>query len=100
MMGIMLKPARMTFRYQAFTRMLVTKAEGKFARWMASRRHRIRNRQGGAQGEDGHAELEQLLAAEAHPGSWARRLPGDVDRRGRVIGVRSSHPIPARCLRI
>src|SRR3989442_11808168 len=67
---------------------------------MASRRHRNTNRQGGAQGEDGHAELEQLLAAEAHPGSWARRLPGDVDRRGRVIGVRSSHPISAPWLRI
>src|SRR5438309_11709012 len=52
----------------------------------------VQDREGGAEGEDGHSELDQFRAAEMHPRLRSVRI--DVDRRCRVFGVGSPHPCP------
>ena len=66
----------------------------------SAERHGVGEGQRGAEGEDRDPELEELLAAEPDTRPWSRRFRREVDRRRGVVGTRSSHPVPGRCLRI
>src|SRR2546428_10029109 len=65
--------------------------EGELTRRDQSSRGRVvRDREGGAEGEDRDPELEDLLAAESDAGARPRLIPINVDRRGRAVPGRSA----------